>query len=65
MSTFLILVGAEPSLDVVYQESLTASLYLEKEAEVEEYRKAFADLQRQALTPEASIVMIEKLRKEL
>ncbi|GAA2407551.1 helix-turn-helix transcriptional regulator [Streptomyces glaucosporus] len=65
LSTFLILVGTDPSLDVVYQESLTVSLYLEKDAEVEEYRKAFADLRQQALEPDASIALLDKLRKEL
>ncbi|MBN3932060.1 helix-turn-helix domain-containing protein [Streptomyces verrucosisporus] len=65
MSTFLILVGADPSLDVVYQESLTVSLYLEKDAEVEQYRRAFADLQQRALEPDASMTMLDKLRREL
>ncbi|GAA2459301.1 helix-turn-helix transcriptional regulator [Streptomyces macrosporus] len=64
VGAFLVLVGADPSLDVVYQESLTASLYLEKDAEVEEYRRAFADLHRRALEPDASIALLDKLRKE-
>lgn len=64
LGTFLVLVGTDPSLDVVYQESLTVSLYLEKETEVEEYRRAFADLWHRALEPDASIAVLDELRKE-
>ncbi|MET7761835.1 helix-turn-helix transcriptional regulator [Streptomyces sp. NPDC005393] len=65
MGNFLILVGTDPSLDVVYLENLTVSLYLEKADEVEEYRKAFTYLSSQALAPGASIKLIDNVRKEL
>jgi transcriptional regulator with XRE-family HTH domain len=64
MDSFLILVGADPSLDVVYLENLTVSLYLEKQEEVDRYRKAFADIKRYALDGNASAKKIDDLRKD-
>lgn len=64
MDTFMILLGPDPSLDVVYLESLTVSLYLEKPEEVLRYRRAFADIKRYALDENASLRMIDSLRKE-
>ncbi|QLH23198.1 helix-turn-helix transcriptional regulator [Streptomyces sp. Rer75] len=65
MGSFLILVGTDPSLDVVYLENVTVSLYLEKLAEVEQYRKAFAYLSSRALSPDASAKLIDTVRKEV
>lgn len=64
MDTFMILLGPDSSLDVVYLESLTVSLYLEKPEEVLRYRRAFADIQRYALDEHTSLAMINAFRKE-
>ncbi|KUF17183.1 helix-turn-helix domain-containing protein [Streptomyces silvensis] len=65
MGSFLIIGGAEPSLDVVYVDYHTGSLFLEQEGELERYRLAFDYLRAQALDMEASSRLIQDVRKEL
>ncbi|MFH8986617.1 helix-turn-helix domain-containing protein [Streptomyces sp. NPDC017940] len=65
LGSFLIIGGAEPSLDVVYVDYHTGSLFLEQESELERYRLAFDYLRAQALDMEASSVLIQDVRKEL
>lgn len=64
METFMILVGADPVLDIVYLESLTVSMYLEKPEEVNKYRRAFDDIERNALDESASLKMISAARRD-
>lgn len=47
-----------PDPDVVYLESQTGSLYLEKPPEVERYRAMFNHLVAKALDPEVSVSLI-------
>lgn len=65
LGSFVIIGGAEPTLDVVYVDFHTGSLFLEKEEELERYRLAFDYLRAQALNMEASSAMIHRVRKEL
>lgn len=65
LGSFVIIGGPEPSLDVVYVDFHTGSLFLEKEKELERYRLAFEYLRAQALDLEASSAMIHRARKEL
>ncbi|WP_306322318.1 MULTISPECIES: helix-turn-helix transcriptional regulator [unclassified Streptomyces] len=65
LGSFVILGAAEPSLDVVYVDIHTGSLFLEKEEELARYRLAFEYLRAQALDMEASASMIQDVRKEL
>lgn len=65
LGSFVILGGAEPSLDVVYVDLHTGSVFLEKEEELDRYRLAFDYLRAQALDMEASSSMIHRVRKEL
>ncbi|SMF07628.1 helix-turn-helix transcriptional regulator [Streptomyces sp. Amel2xC10] len=65
LGSFVIIGGTEPSLDVVYVDFHTGSLFLEKDEELERYRLAFEYLQAQALDMEASSAMIHRARKEL
>ncbi|MEU0675728.1 helix-turn-helix transcriptional regulator [Streptomyces sp. NPDC006172] len=65
LGSFVIIGGAEPSLDVVYVDFHTGSLFLEKEEELRRYRLAFEYLRAQALDMEASAAMIHRARKEL
>ncbi|MFE0454873.1 helix-turn-helix domain-containing protein [Streptomyces sp. NPDC058914] len=65
LGSFVIIGGSEPSLDVVYVDFHTGSLFLEKDEELERYRLAFEYLRAQALDMEASSAMIHRARKEL
>ncbi|WAL95718.1 helix-turn-helix domain-containing protein [Streptomyces sp. Je 1-369] len=65
LGSFVIIGGTEPTLDVVYVDLHTGSLFLEKDEELERYRLAFDYLRAQALDMEASSSMIQRVRKEL
>ncbi|MFB7448552.1 helix-turn-helix domain-containing protein [Streptomyces sp. NPDC056194] len=65
LGSFVILGGAEPSLDVVYVDLHTGSLFMETEAELDRYRLAFEYLRAQALDMEASSSLIRRICKEL
>ncbi|GKQ37717.1 helix-turn-helix transcriptional regulator [Streptomyces sp. A012304] len=65
LGSFVIIGGPELSLDVVYVDFHTGSLFLEKDEELDRYRLAFEYLRAQALDMEASSAMIHRVRKEL
>lgn len=65
LGSFVILGGTEPSLDVVYVDLHTGSLFMETEAELDRYRLAFEYLRAQALDMEASSSLIRRICKEL
>ncbi|MGP3950179.1 helix-turn-helix domain-containing protein [Streptomyces sp. 7N604] len=65
MGSFVILGGAEPSLDVVYVDIHVGSLFMEKEEELDRYRLAFDYLRAQALDMAASSALIERVREEM
>lgn len=47
--------------DVVYVENMTSALYIESDEEVLTYSLAFEQMQAMALSPENSLVMLERL----
>ena len=55
--------AADP--DVVYLESQTGSLYLEKQPEVERYQAMFNHLIAKALDPEESVGLIAQVAAEM
>jgi transcriptional regulator with XRE-family HTH domain len=63
--SFVILGGVEPALDVVYLDIRTGALFLEKEEELECYRRAFDYLRAQALDLPASMARIEQAHEEM
>ncbi|MFI5807716.1 helix-turn-helix domain-containing protein [Streptomyces sp. NPDC051561] len=65
MGSFVILGGAEPTLDVVYIDAHFGSLFMEKEEELDRYRLAFEYLRAQALDMAASSALIERVREEM
>ncbi|MFF3245043.1 helix-turn-helix domain-containing protein [Streptomyces sp. NPDC002870] len=65
MGSFVILGGAEPSLDVVYVDIHLGSLFMEKAEELDRYRLAFDYLRAQALDMAASSAMIERVHEEM
>ncbi|MFE0487308.1 helix-turn-helix domain-containing protein [Streptomyces griseoaurantiacus] len=65
LGSFVILGGTEPTLDVVYVDFHTGSLFMETDEELERYRLAFEYLRAQALDMEASSALIHHARKEL
>ncbi|WP_424861136.1 helix-turn-helix domain-containing protein [Streptomyces sp. MMS24-I29] len=65
LGSFVILGGAEPSLDVVYVDLHVGSLFMEKDEELDRYRLAFDYLRAQALDMAASSALIERVRKEI
>lgn len=65
MGSFVILGGAEPSLDVVYVDIHVGSLFMEKDEELERYRLAFDYLRAQALDMASSSALIERVREEI
>lgn len=65
MGSFVILGGAEPSLDVVYVDIHVGSILMEKDGELERYRRAFDYLRAQALDMASSSALIERVREEL
>lgn len=64
MGSFVILGGAEPSLDVVYVDIHVGSILMEKDGELERYRRAFDYLRAQALDMVSSSALIERVREE-
>ncbi|MDT0548511.1 MULTISPECIES: helix-turn-helix domain-containing protein [Streptomyces] len=64
MGSFVILGGAEPSLDVVYVDIHVGSILMEKDGELERYRRAFDYLRAQALDMASSSALIERVREE-
>ncbi|RDG36388.1 helix-turn-helix domain-containing protein [Streptomyces corynorhini] len=65
LGSFVILGGAEPSLDVVYVDLHVGSVFMEKDAELNRYRLAFDYLRAQALDTAASSAMIRRVREEM
>ncbi|KPH97621.1 helix-turn-helix domain protein [Actinobacteria bacterium OK074] len=65
LGSFVIIGGTEATLDVVYVDFHTGSLFLEKDEELDRYRLAFQYLCAQALDMEASSSLIQRARKEL
>lgn len=65
LGSFVILGGAEASLDVVYVDLHVGSLFMERDEELDRYRLAFDYLRAQALDMAASSVVIDSVRKEL
>ncbi|MEV8345521.1 helix-turn-helix domain-containing protein [Streptomyces niveus] len=65
LGSFVILGGAEASLDVVYVDLHVGSLFMEKDEELNRYRLAFDYLRAQALDMSASSLVIERVRKEM
>ncbi|WP_031069043.1 helix-turn-helix domain-containing protein [Streptomyces sp. NRRL WC-3742] len=66
VGAFTLLGFAEPDLaDVVYLEQFTTALYLDKPAEVTEYRHAMDNLLADSLSPEMSRDLLHTVRKEL
>ncbi|WP_435240543.1 helix-turn-helix domain-containing protein [Streptomyces cucumeris] len=65
MGSFVILGGAEPSLDVVYVDIHVGSLFMEKDEELERYRLAFDYLRAQALDMASSSALIERVLEEM
>ncbi|MFE1931384.1 helix-turn-helix domain-containing protein [Streptomyces sp. NPDC059474] len=65
MGSFVILGGAEPSLDVVYVDIHVGSLFMEKDEELERYRVAFDYLRAQALDMASSSALIERVCEEI
>ncbi|MFF7599899.1 helix-turn-helix domain-containing protein [Streptomyces mirabilis] len=65
LGSFVILGGAEPSLDVVYVDLHVGSVFMEKEAELDRYRLAFEYLRAQALDIEASRELISHAKEDL
>ncbi|MFJ9610852.1 helix-turn-helix domain-containing protein [Kitasatospora sp. NPDC101176] len=63
---FTVLGFAEPELaDVVYLEQFTTALYLDKPAEVSEYRHAMDGLAADSLSPELTRELLHSVRQEL
>lgn len=65
LGSFVILGGPESSLDVVYVDLHTGSLFMETAEELDRYRLAFEYLRAQALDMEASSSLIHRICKEL
>ncbi|MBB5121472.1 hypothetical protein AF335_14085 [Streptomyces eurocidicus] len=64
-TSFLILGGPEPLLDVVYLDILDGGLFMEKTQELERYKLAFEYLCKRALDVDSSAAAIERACKEL
>lgn len=60
VGSFAILRGPSPELDVVYMDLLGGGLFMEKPAELQRYRLAFAYLSAQALDFESSAELINQ-----
>lgn len=65
LGSFVILGGAESSLDVVYVDLHVGSVFMEKDEELDRYRLAFDYLRAQAWDMAASSAMIDRVRKEI
>lgn len=56
--------GPHPEASIVYVESLSGALYLDKPSEIETYTMMWASLSRLALSPEDSVTLISQIAKE-
>ncbi|MCX4797288.1 helix-turn-helix domain-containing protein [Streptomyces sp. NBC_01242] len=65
LGSFVILGGAEASLDVVYVDLHVGALFMEMDEELDRYRLAFDYLRAQALDMATSSALIERVRKEM
>ncbi|MFE7568108.1 helix-turn-helix domain-containing protein [Streptomyces sp. NPDC057539] len=65
LGSFVVLGGAEPTLDVVYVDLHVGSLFMEKDEELDRYRLAFNYLRAQALDMATSSAMIQRVREEM
>jgi hypothetical protein len=63
--SFEIMHFAEPNPDVVYLENMASALYLEEQAELDQYKTAFGHLQGMALPPAKSVQFIAGVAAEL
>jgi hypothetical protein len=61
-STFIVLKMAAPVPSVVYVEGLLGSIYLERPEDVERYDQVFEQLKEISLSPEDSIIAIERVK---
>ncbi|GCD41775.1 helix-turn-helix domain-containing protein [Streptomyces paromomycinus] len=64
LSGFITIGGPDPNLDVVYTETISGSLYLEKPEELTMCAAAFEYLLGEALPPNSSAEMIAEVRKQ-
>ena len=55
----------DPYPDVAYTETLTAQAFLEDDTKVARYSQAFADMQRRALSPKATMELFHSRIKEM
>jgi transcriptional regulator with XRE-family HTH domain len=63
-SNFVLLEFAEPSLSpVIYVEGLTGSRYIDRKADVDQYRETVEQLREVALSPRDSMDRVSQLRK--
>ncbi|MEU0073905.1 helix-turn-helix transcriptional regulator [Streptomyces sp. NPDC006332] len=60
-TSFIIIRGAETSLDVVHLSNLSGALYLEKSAELERHKVVFEYLRSQALSPSDTSGLLAEL----
>ncbi|MDX3752422.1 helix-turn-helix transcriptional regulator [Streptomyces sp. AK08-02] len=63
-TSFIIIRGPEPSLDVVHLSNLSGALYLEKTAELERHRVVFEYLRSQALSTSDTSSLLAELTRE-
>jgi len=65
-STFTLLEFSDPPLPGrVYVEGLAGQLYLEGENNLQRYREAFALIRARALDPKSSVLLMDRLRRQL
>ncbi len=60
----MILGAQDPSFDVIYTETISGSLFLERKEERQDYSAAFDYLSSEALSIESSAEMIAEARKK-
>jgi transcriptional regulator with XRE-family HTH domain len=60
-TSFIIIRGSEPTLDVVHLSNLSGALYLEKPGELERHRVVFEYLRSQALSPSDTSTLLAEL----
>ncbi|MFF4227228.1 helix-turn-helix domain-containing protein [Streptomyces abikoensis] len=65
VTSFVILGGSQPTLDVAYLDILGGGLFMEKPQELERYKLAFEYLCAHAMDADASVAAIERASKEL
>ncbi|GAB2573421.1 helix-turn-helix transcriptional regulator [Streptomyces capparidis] len=64
LTSFILIGGPDPSLDVVFTENLVGALFLEKPPEIVRYREAFDHLRTLALDAAQSAELIRALAEE-